>query len=79
MKWIKIQAKVNKEFINELKTTLGVNTSTEVLKEALSILKWVVDETKTDRKIFSATKDGSDIHRLVSYKLLNISTNKAQI
>jgi hypothetical protein len=53
---------------------MGAKTSTEVIREALTLLKWAIEEVRGDRMIFSATADGSDIHRLVSSGLQNVST-----
>ena len=69
-----IRAKVNQEFMNELRSSMGVKTSTEVIREALTLLKWAIEEVRGKRMIFSATADGSDIHRLVSSGLQNVST-----
>jgi hypothetical protein len=71
-----IRAKVNKKFMDELRSSLGANTSTEVIREALTLLKWAIEEVRGERMIFSATEDGSDIHRLVSSGLQNVSTKE---
>lgn len=71
-----IRAKVNQEFMDELRSSMGAKTSTEVIREALTLLKWAIEEVRGKRMIFSATEDGSDIHRLVSSGLQNVSTKE---
>jgi len=39
-------------------------TDEEVMKDALSVLRWMVDEAKCGRVVVSAKSDGEEIKRL---------------
>jgi len=69
---MEIRVRVDDDFMKELLESLQLRNSTEVAREALTLLNWIVGETKNNRIILSSKEDGTDIHRLITQALMNI-------
>lgn len=67
-----VRFSVDADYINELKDALGAKSATEVTQEALTILKWAVEERQRGHQILSANSAGSDLQRLVTPRLQNV-------
>lgn len=63
---------VDSEYIDDLKKALGARNATDVAQEALTILKWAVDEKLQGRQIISADPEKGDRYRLVTPRLQNV-------
>lgn len=62
-----IEFKTDSQFMKGLIKNLGVNNPHEVVKEALSLLKWLVNEYKEGRTVtISCKEDGKDTRKLVT-------------
>jgi len=64
MKKVEVHFKVNADFMKELQYALGVTSSNEVTYQALSLLKWLVDELKDNRTLVSVAHDLTDAYQL---------------
>ncbi len=53
------------EFMQNLQKALQVKTAPEVVKQALTLLNWVVSEIERSRIILSSDINGQNVHRLV--------------
>jgi len=62
---------VNTKYMEKLRVELN-QTDAEVLQDALSVLRWVVDEAKKGRLVVSAAEDGTSIERLSMLSVNNI-------
>lgn len=60
---MEIKVQVDTDFMIDLQKDLTTDT-VGVMSEALTILKWVVDERKNGRIIASADADGSKVKKL---------------
>jgi hypothetical protein len=61
-----MQLKINiqDELVIELQRRLGYNNRTDVIRDALAILNWPVQESANGRVILSANRDARDFSRL---------------
>jgi len=53
------------EFMERLQNALKVKTAAEVVKQALTLLNWVIGEVGRNRIILSSDLNGQNVHRLV--------------
>ncbi len=60
-----LRFKVDDRFMDQLSKMIGDRSYTEIVRDALTILKWAAEERRRDRYIVSADADGKDAHRLV--------------
>lgn len=74
-KEIEIRFKVDADWLEQLKKKLNLSSAREVTEEALTLLNWAAQETRDQRVILSANKDGSDVHRLVTPALSRAEKN----
>jgi len=65
-----IRVQVPDEVMADLKSTLGLRTNTDLVQEALTMLRWAAEEKKRQRQIFSAKPDGKEVMRLALKSLL---------
>jgi hypothetical protein len=61
---VEIRFIVDDSFLKSLQEKLGMQNSTEVVKSALTLLNWAVDEVSKGRVILSSNEVGGDVHRL---------------
>ena len=61
---MEVRFRISDRFMKELMKESGLNTSTDVAREAFTLLKWALDQAEEERIIFSADKDGSNPSRL---------------
>ncbi|HYE96724.1 MAG TPA: hypothetical protein VD962_10980 [Rubricoccaceae bacterium] len=69
---MEVRFTVDADYMEELKQALGVRTATEVAQEALTILKWAIEERQRGKQILSADSNGTDLHRLVTPRLQRV-------
>lgn len=62
---MEIRTSVDEDFMKELLDAFGEKKATNVVRSALSLLKWVANEKKENRVILSSNADGEDVHKLV--------------
>ncbi len=62
---MQIRANIDDKIMNDLMSTLKEKTGVAVTKQALSVLKWAVDEAGKGRKILSTNENGGEVERLV--------------
>lgn len=55
---------IDNEFVGNLQKELKVQKATDVVREALTILNWAVQERKKNRTILSANTQGKEVVRL---------------
>ena len=67
-----IRVEVDDEFARNLQFALGTKKGTEIARAALTLLNWAVDEVSQGRAIFSADRDGKDLHKLAMPALENV-------
>ena len=72
-----VRIRVKDEFMNELRATLGLSTNTEVVQDALTLLKWAADERKKDRMIVSTDSRGTNLVRLALRSLDSVQPRPA--
>jgi hypothetical protein len=53
------------EFMEGLQKKLQVKTAAEVVKQALTVMNWAVNEFQNGRVILSSDEKGQNVHRLV--------------
>lgn len=61
---MEIEFAVESSFIRNLQRELQIDNPLEVVRTALTLLNWVVDETGRGQLILAVQKDGTPIHRL---------------
>jgi len=62
---MEVRFKIDDEFMKNLKIELQIDSSLYVIREALSLLSWVINEKKAKRSVILSSKDdGSDVRRL---------------
>jgi|GEM_PF-3244446 hypothetical protein len=62
---MEIRISVNDEFIEKLREDTGIEKATQLVSEALSLLKYAVSESKKGRYLISANEDGTNLKRIV--------------
>ncbi len=62
---MQIRANIDDKIMKELMKSIKENTGVAVTKQAISVFKWAVDESKKGRKILSTNKSGGEVERLV--------------
>ena len=60
-----VRFKVDDAYLSQLSNLLGNRRTTDIMADALAILKWAADERAAGRQVVSANPDGSDAARLV--------------
>ena len=68
-----IRVSVDDQFLSELQSKLGLTKSSDLTKEALTLLNWAADEAINGRQIVSASKEGTEVHRLAMPSLSRVS------
>jgi len=67
-----IRVQIADTVLDELKKTLSnVRTNTQLIEEALTILKWAAGEASQGRLILSSDVKGGEVSRLVMPSLMN--------
>jgi hypothetical protein len=70
---MEVRFKIEDEFMRDLERELQTKNATEVVREALALLSWAVNEKKSARSVILASKeDGSDVHRLAMPSLMKV-------
>lgn len=62
--YVEVFVRVERSVMTDLKNRLGLELSTEVMQEALTLINWAADEKMKGRVILSATEEGFDVVRL---------------
>ncbi len=61
-----IRVEVDDEWFSDLRSQIGGRPkSTEIVRDALSFYKWVLEQRKAGRYIISVDDQGKDPHRIV--------------
>ena len=58
-----VEVKIDTDYMKRLKTDLDTGSSSKVLANALTLLRWAIDQKKQGRIIVSCTSDGQDAIR----------------
>lgn len=70
-----IRVQIADTVLDELKKTLSnVRTNTQLIEEALTLLKWAAGEASQGRLILSSNAQGGDVSRLAMPSLMNASS-----
>lgn len=69
---IEIGLKVSRKYLRNLKKRYGPGTAVDIVRSALAILSWAMDESAEKRLIVSCDKDGKNIRRLSMSELSRI-------
>ncbi|NML20889.1 hypothetical protein HHL16_08390 [Pseudoflavitalea sp. G-6-1-2] len=62
---MEIRLTVDDDFMDRLKEESGIENSTQLVSEALSLLKFAVAEARKGRVLISADEDGENVKRIV--------------
>jgi hypothetical protein len=76
---MELRMQVEDRFIEELQRSLGYMRSTDVVRDALTILNWAVRESAKGRVILSANSDGHDVARLAMPSLEKLSAYDSRL
>ena len=60
-----VRFKVDDRYLSTLNEALGNRTTTDIMRDALTILNWAVEERRAGRMVLSAKPDGTDVNKLV--------------
>ncbi len=60
-----IRLTVDENFIDNLKKDTGLDKATQVTSEALTLMRWAVDEVQKGRVLISTDEKGGDARRIV--------------
>ena len=71
---MELRMQVEDDFLGTLMRYLGVTRATDVVREALTLLNWAVQERRKGRLIVSADSNGRNSARLVMPSLERIAT-----
>ncbi len=72
-----IRLKVDDAYLRSLSEKVGNRTSTDVMRDALTILNWAVEERLAGRMVLSSKPDGTDVSRLVMPSLEYVAATAA--
>ena len=70
-----VRFRVKDAFIDELRRDLKLDSYTEVVQEALTLLKWAVGERKQGRIVVSSERNGQGTARLALRSLDDVSVS----
>lgn len=62
---LEVRFKIDADYVEQLRQSLGIENTRELLAQSLSLLKWAVQEIEDGHVILSVNPDGSDSRRLV--------------
>ena len=71
-----VRFNVDDKFLANLQETLGTSKATDVVKEALTVLNWAVNEKSKGREILSGDADANNLVRLATPGLDSVSVAK---
>lgn len=60
-----LRFKIDTNYMDELSRELGNRSYSDIVRDALTVMKWAADERKRGRYVLSADPEGNDAHRLV--------------
>lgn len=60
-----IKFTVDEKFIEGLKEDTGIDKATQLTDDALTLLKWAVEEVKSGRVLISTDEKGGDAKKIV--------------
>ena len=60
-----IRLTVDETFIENLKRDTGLDKATQVTSDALTLMRWAVDEVQKGRVLISTDENGGDAKRIV--------------
>ena len=75
---MELRMQVDDQFINELQRVVSASRATDVVREALTLLNWAVQERLRGRVILSANTDGHDVSRLAMPSLERIQRERRE-
>lgn len=61
---MELRMEIDDHVMSQLKDSLGAKKNVDVVRNALTILNWAVEEVKSGRMILSADESGGDLRRL---------------
>ncbi len=61
---MELRAQIDDVFMSQLISGLGLRRAVDVVREALTLLNWALEERKRGRVILSADVDGGNVSRL---------------
>jgi hypothetical protein len=70
---VELRMQVEDDFLGNLMRILGLSRATDVVREALTLLNWAVQERRKGRVIVSADANGRNTARLVMPSLERIA------
>lgn len=62
--YVDVFVRVERGVMMKLKSRLGLKFSSDVMKEALTMINWAAEEKEKGRVILSATEGGTEVTRL---------------
>ncbi len=70
---MEVRFRIEDDFMQALEGELQTKSATDVVREALALLSWAVNEKKAQRSvILSSKEDGSDVRRLAMPSLSKV-------
>lgn len=71
-----VRFKIDKDYIKSLMKAMDARSANEVTQEALTLLDWIIEESREGRVILSSDRQGGDLHRLVSPALSRVKPER---
>lgn len=71
-----LRIRVNDSFISELRRALQLETNTDVVRDALTLLKWAVDERRNGRRVVASDPAGKSVVRLALASLDSVKQSQ---
>ena len=70
-----VRFNVDDDFLKNLQLNLGTTKATDVVKEALTVLNWAVNEKSKGRQILSGDPDANNLVRLATPGLDSVKSS----
>ncbi len=67
-----IRLTIDDQFFNDVKRAVGIEKTSQLTNEALTLIKWAATEVREGRVITTSNPDGSDARKIVIPSLENL-------
>ena len=74
-----VRFNVDDKFLENLQSQLGTSKSTDIMREALTVLNWAVGERSRGRDILSGDPDASNLTRLATPGLESVKKSASGV
>jgi hypothetical protein len=69
-----IRLNIDDKFFNDVKRAVGIEKTSQLTNEALTLIKWAANEVREGRIITTSKPDGSDVKKIVIPSLENLKS-----